>query len=232
MKHFLRRPAVQQAIAVLVCAYFDLLRATMRWRFEQDEGARQALSEPEGGMIWLWHGKLGLAGAGRNLLAGRPMRIMASLSPDGALAALIAERLGYPAIRGSASRKPGQLGKGGAQAFVEAKGFIDDGGGVIITPDGPRGPREVLSAGPIMLAKRAGTRVYFAGLAARPAIALGSWDRFRLPLPFARGVVTFDGPFRAPTENSRADDEALRTEWQARIDAIQARAEALIEEDG
>lgn len=232
MKKFLRRPAVQRAIAFLVCAYFDLLRATVRWRFEEAETARTALAEAEGGMIWLWHGKLGLAGAGRNLLHQRPMRIMASLSPDGALAALIAARLGYPPIRGSASRRPGQLGKGGTQAFVEAKGFIDAGGGVIITPDGPRGPREVLSAGPIMLAKRAGTRVYFAGLAAKPAIALGSWDRFRLPLPFARGVATFDGPFRVPPQNSRADDEALRADWQARLDAVQARAEALVAEGG
>jgi lysophospholipid acyltransferase (LPLAT)-like uncharacterized protein len=230
VKHFLRRPAIQRAIALVVCAYIELVRATMRWRLEEAETARQALSEPEGGMIWIWHGKLGLAGSGRKLLGDRPMRIMASLSPDGALAALIAERLGYAPIRGSASRKPGQLGKGGAAAFVEAKGFIDAGGGVIITPDGPRGPRETLSAGPILIARRASARVYFGGLAASPAIRFDSWDRFCLPLPFARGVATFDGPFHVPAENSRADDEALKREWQARIDAVQARAEALLAE--
>ena len=228
MKRLFRLAPVQSALALLLAGYLGLVGWTMRWRMEASGDVAAELAKPEGGMIFLWPGRIALGTVSRRLMRGRPMRVMISLSPDGEFIAKAAAMLGYPAIRGSTARRAGQLGKGGTRAFMQALDFIAAGGGVFITPDGPRGPAEVMQAGPVMLAARAGTRVFLAGLAARPAGRLGSWDGTRVPLPFGRGVAVVDGPLHAPRHADRAAIETVRADWEARLRALDARAEALL----
>ena len=227
MKRFFRLAPVHTALAAVLWAYLSLVGATMRWRIV---GAAypEELAKPEGGMIFFWHGRIALGAVARRHLHGRAMRAMISLSPDGEFIAKAAAMLGFPAIRGSTARKGGGMGKGGARAFVEALEFIASGGGVFITPDGPRGPAEAMHAGPVVLAARAETRVFLMGLAARPALRLGSWDATRIPLPFGRGVAVVEGPLRTPAQADRAAMEQVRLDWEQRLNAADARAEALL----
>jgi lysophospholipid acyltransferase (LPLAT)-like uncharacterized protein len=218
-------------MAFLLATYVQFVAATMRWRFDQSDEAARAMGEPEGGMLFFWHGRIVLGAVCRRLVKARSMRVMISLSPDGEFVTKAAARLGFPAIRGSTGRQlPGIAGKGGAAAFMEALDFIAAGGGVIITPDGPRGPAEIMQAGPVMLAKRGATRVFLVGLAARPTITLGSWDKTRLPVPFSRGCTVIEGPLSVPPQADRAEVEALRIDWQARLRALQARADVMLDD--
>jgi lysophospholipid acyltransferase (LPLAT)-like uncharacterized protein len=229
VKRFFRLGPVQSTLAFLLTAYFWLVQATMRWRFDQTETIAAEMAKPEGGMLFFWHGRVALAVNCRGLIRGRAFRPMISLSPDGEFISKTAAWLGFPPIRGSTQRRPGQASKGGAGAFMEALDHIAGGGGVIITPDGPRGPGEVMPFGPVMLAKRAETRVFLAGMAARPAIRLKNWDQTRLPLPFTRGAAVLEGPLRVPVDADRDQLEAVRAEWQARLIALDARAEAMLD---
>jgi len=99
---------------------------------------------------------------------------------------------------------------------------------MILTPDGPRGPREELPIGPVQMARAAGCPVFIMSLAATPALALGSWDRARIPLPFARGQVVLEGPLHLPANPDAEALETARADWQARMRAGQARAEVLL----
>ncbi|HXQ47017.1 MAG TPA: lysophospholipid acyltransferase family protein [Caulobacteraceae bacterium] len=227
MKRFFRLAGVQSTLAFLLAGYLNLVTATMRWRMEASADVAAELAKPEGGMIFFWHGRIALGAVSRQLMRGRPMRAMISLSADGQFIAKAAARLGFPAIRGSTARRGG-VGKGGTAAFMEALRFIEGGGGVFITPDGPRGPAEVMQAGPVVLAARAGTRVFLAGLAARPVIKMGSWDKTRVPLPFGRGFVAVDGPLFAPEHADRPALEQVRADWQGRLRGLEERAEALL----
>ncbi len=103
---------------------------------------------------------------------------------------------------------------------------------MIMTPDGPRGPREVLPIGPAQMARLADCPVFLMSLAARPAIRLDSWDEARIPLPFARGCVVLEGPLCLPHRADETGLEAARADWQARMRAGQARAEAMLDERG
>ena len=230
MKRFFRLGPVQSTLAYLLSIYIRFVGATMRWRFDQADAVDEAMAVPGGGMLFFWHGDIALAACCRQLIRGRSWRVMISLSPDGAFVTKAAARLGFPAIRGSTARRPGAHGKGGAGAFMEALDFIAGGGGVIVTPDGPRGPAEIMQAGPIMLAKRAETRVFLAGIAARPALKLENWDQTRLPLPFSRGVALIEGPLRLPADADRAATEAARADWQARLRALEAQAGAMLDQ--
>ncbi len=232
MKRFFRLAPVQSTLAFLLTAYFQLVQATMRWRFDQTDTIATEMSKPQGGMLFFWHGRIALGVICRRLIKDRPFRPMISLSPDGEFISKTAAWLGFPPIRGSTARRPGQASKGGAGAFMEALDFIAQGGGVIITPDGPRGPREVMQAGPVVLANRAQTRVYLAGIAARPSIRLKTWDQTRLPLPFSRGAALLEGPIYVPVDADRGQIEAMRADWQARLIALDARAEAMLDDPG
>lgn len=220
------RPA-QIALAYILSFYIDVTLFTMRWRFENRGPADAAVAAPAGLVFCFWHGRITLAVVGRRVLKKKPRRVLISMSRDGEFIARTVERLGFPAIRGSAGK--GAMTKGGAPAFLKAVRFMKEGGALAVTPDGPRGPNQVMPDGPVHLARMAGVETFVFGLAARPAIQLNSWDRTRLPLPFARGCLVFDGPFPPPPAD--ADDEAIeatRLEWQMRLNTAQERAEAIL----
>ena len=143
------------------------------------------------------------------------------------------ERIGVPAIRGSAIKaKDKAKAKGGATAFRQSLTFLEDGGCVALTPDGPRGPNQVMQEGVVSLARLSGAPVFLFGMAAGGALVLKSWDRTQLPLPFTRGCVVFDGPLCVPPDADEAQSEAIRLDWQNRLNAAQQRAEAIVAGQG
>jgi hypothetical protein len=227
LKLLARRPWVQATLAWLVSGYLGLTLWTMRWRFENRTPADAAAASPEGVVACFWHGRIALAPATRPIFARKPRRVMISNSPDGEFIAKVVRRLGFPAIRGSTTTDD-RRERRGVQAFREAISFIDDGGAMIITPDGPRGPAEQVPQGAVMLARTRGTPVILMGIAARPVLKLKSWDRTQIPLPFARGCAVFDGPLAVSRRADAAAVQAMRADWQARLNAAQSRAELLL----
>jgi hypothetical protein len=227
VKKFVRTPWVQSALAWLVSVYLALTLATMRWRFENLATADAAVAGSTGVVACFWHGRLALAVISRRVLKHKPRRVLISNSPDGELIAKIVQRLGLPAIRGS-STLDDRAHRRSIGAFRDAVKFLAAGGIVAITPDGPRGPAEQMPDGPVMLARRRETPVVLLGLAARPTLTLRSWDKTQIPLPFSRGCVVFDGPLAIGRDSDPAAIEATRLDWQARLCAAQARAEALL----
>jgi lysophospholipid acyltransferase (LPLAT)-like uncharacterized protein len=152
--------------------------------------------------------------------------MLISLSKDGEPVARAIKHLGIDSIRGSAAnKKKQQKDKGGVRAVAEAIRRLKSGGGVCITPDGPRGPREIASAGAILLAQRTGAPILPFGVATSPNKRLGSWDRFMLPFPFTRGTIIFGTPIYAARDD---DSDALLAALQTSLDTATARAESLL----
>ncbi|HVN02273.1 MAG TPA: lysophospholipid acyltransferase family protein [Caulobacteraceae bacterium] len=227
MKKFVRTPWVQSALAWLVSVYLGLTLATMRWRYENRGAADQAVASPDGLVALFWHGRIALAVNCRRVLKLKPRRVLISNSPDGELIAKIVARLSFPAIRGSTTMD-NRANRRSIGAFRDAIKFIDDGGVVAITPDGPRGPAEKMPEGPVMLARARGTPVYLFGLAARPTLTLKSWDKTQIPIPFGQGCVVFEGPLSISRGADAETIERTRSDWETRLSAVQARAEALL----
>jgi lysophospholipid acyltransferase (LPLAT)-like uncharacterized protein len=228
VKGLLRLPIVQSFLDVLTWGYLELVIATMRWRVVNPESVRPILESDRGAIFLFWHGRLTQAIGCRPFLGRKPRRVVISLSRDGDFITRAAARLRFPAIRGSTGRPDRVLGKGGAAAFRQAVECVGAGEVLLVTPDGPRGPREVLPTGPVRLARAGGCPVFLLGLAARPVVGLGSWDRARIPLPFARGCVVVDGPHVMSTGAQPDEIEAGRQAWQARMIAAQGEAEAIL----
>jgi lysophospholipid acyltransferase (LPLAT)-like uncharacterized protein len=221
----LRHPFVQRAAAAALAAYLRLTYRTLRWRWVNREAAEQVWAAKTGVLVCFWHGRLVMAPASWPAGLAQPPRVLISLSPDGEFIARAMDRLGFPAIRGSAGKKSDPAkAKGGSAAFRDVVRWLRGGGGVAVTPDGPRGPAEQMGEGVPMLARVSGAPTLLVGMACRPAIRFNSWDRAILPLPFGRAAIAFAGPLPPPegdlTEAGRA--------WAERLSAVTAEAEAAL----
>jgi lysophospholipid acyltransferase (LPLAT)-like uncharacterized protein len=227
MKRLLRHGAVQTLLALIVAAYLRVLFLTMRWRLEGVENAAALVDGPEGMIVLFWHGRIVTAMACRRLLKRKPRYALVSLSRDGAFIAKAAEWVGVPTIRGSMANAAKATSKGGAEALWALVQALRDGAAAIVTPDGPRGPNQRMSEGAVQLAKLSGAPVMLCGFAATPALAAKSWDAARFPLPFSRGVVVADGPWRVVADVEGQALEDVRQDWEARMRAVQAQADGL-----
>ena len=140
-----------------------------------------------------------------NLLPGfhflRALRPTALVSPshDGQRLAAILQRWGYSLARGSSTRH-------GQSAVLECVQALQNGRSVVITPDGPMGPRRKAKHGMIQIARTTSAPVIPLAFRCSPCIRLLSWDRFVIPLPFARITVTAAPAIRPGGAPSQGED--------------------------
>jgi lysophospholipid acyltransferase (LPLAT)-like uncharacterized protein len=182
------------------------LVATLRVRREED--AIAALWAARAPLIYaVWHGRGLLL---PRLYGRRACRVLTSRSRDGELVARWMARFGLVPVRGSSSR-------GGSEALRRLARALREGHEVVVVPDGPTGPREVLKAGVITLARLSGAPIVPMAVGASREWRLHSWDEFRIPKPFGRCVIRFGEPIRVPADADRAAEEAARKEVEAAL---------------
>ena len=166
----------------------------------------------------LWHNRLAtcikvLAIHRRPHNAGAGMAALVSASKDGAFLSRALEWFGVQPVRGSSSRR-------GAQALRELTTWAERGYDLTITPDGPRGPCYQIQDGITSLAQLTGLPIVPVALNLNWKISLKSWDRFQIPLPFARCEVSVGRSFHVPAEASDAEREKLRWQLETELRAI------------
>ena len=161
MKKFIRRPAVQAILGWILAAYMSLIRHSVRWRHEGLEKVAPVLRGEAGVVALLWHGRIPVALTIAPVLKQTKLaHCLVSPSADGEFFAQAMAHNGFPSIRASSAKK-GDSAKARAlvAAFREAMAFVKGGGVLIVTPDGPRGPNEVMAPGALQIARRTGAPV-------------------------------------------------------------------------
>ena len=230
MKKLLRSPGVQWFLGLVLAGYLILIRRTTRWTHVGLEKVEPNLASEQGAVALFWHGRIPLClGIGQIWWRKEKLRCLVSPSSDGEFIAQALARARFPAIRASSAKK-GDSAKARATvaAFREAVNWVSDGGVLIVTPDGPRGPNEVIATGSLQIAKRTGAPVFLMGLAAAPCKQLDTWDKVMVARPFGRGATVWEGPFFVPADADEAKIQALIAEWSAALSAATRKAEALV----
>jgi len=166
----------------------------------------------------LWHNRLLVFPLIlRRFFPQRHGAALISASRDGDLLADAVQRFGYDVVRGSSSRL-------GATAILQLTQVLASGGDVVITPDGPRGPRYELGPGIIFLAQKSGAPVVPVNLEYSRCWRLGSWDRFIVPRPFAKVRVLINRPHNVKPTTTPEDFEAERLALQnAMMERVEMR---------
>jgi len=193
------------------------------WRIEYAPGYAALDREIQGGRRCIyacWHARLfPLVFTHR----GRGVAVLISRHRDGEWIARLAESMGFVAARGSSTR-------GGEAGLREMLELADRGHLLGMTPDGPRGPERKVKPGLVYLASRTGWPVVPLASASRPAWVFESWDRFRVPRPFARVHVAYGEPIAVPRELDAGAEEAWRARLEAAIDTLTLAASAAVGE--
>ena len=151
----------------------------------------------------VWHNRLAISMVAYFRFAGKlwpapGFAAMISASKDGGLLAAVLQKFGVQPVRGSTSRR-------GRQALLESTTWLEKNYNIAITPDGPRGPRYEVQDGLISLAQISGAPIVPVAAIIRGKISLRSWDKFQVPLPFARCSIHFGEMIFVPREMSEAD---------------------------
>lgn len=181
-----------------------------RWHLDDPYGLRER-PVGAGPIIWMaWHNRImALPSAYRRWFRHRRLTVLTSASRDGEVLSRAVGAFGLESVRGSSSRR-------GARAMREMVAVLRDGRDMVITPDGPRGPREVVQPGVVRLASMTGAPVVPVDVLATRYKALRSWDAFRVPLPGARVTLRMLEPVTVPSELGPGEEDA----WCKRLTGI------------
>jgi hypothetical protein len=187
---FIQRLAIA-LVPPVAALLIRLLGLTLRYQDRADPGVTPGHLIPGASVFAFWHrSMIACAHRFRNL----KIAILISPSFDGELIARTLKLLGFLPVRGSSSR-------GGAIGLRNMQLAYADGHCCAITADGPRGPVYVAKPGTALLANSVGAQpsasqpagTWVGCFYALPdrAWQLRSWDRFLIPKPFSRVVITW-----------------------------------------
>jgi lysophospholipid acyltransferase (LPLAT)-like uncharacterized protein len=203
--------------ANLVVAMEHGLTSTLRFRLEDRSGWTTS-PKPEPVIFCVWHNRLALAlyayrKVMRKIQPDRQLAALVSASKDGAFLAAILEKFQVQPVRGSSSRR-------GAQALLELTSWAERGYDLAITPDGPRGPCYTVQDGVMAVAQLTGLPIAPVSYHLSGKHRLKSWDRFQVPLPFARCDMMVGELVRVPREASDEERNALKLTLENRMREI------------
>ncbi|MEN8727627.1 MAG: lysophospholipid acyltransferase family protein [Sulfurovum sp.] len=133
----------------------------------------------EQSIVVCWHGELLMSPQAYRYFHKKQLASgIISRHFDGEMIARILMLFSIVPLRGSSSR-------GAKQVLLEAFRALKKGDDLLVTPDGPRGPRHTISDGAIALAHKAKAPVLTVNYIPKAYWQLGSWDKFVIPKPFS-----------------------------------------------
>lgn len=210
LKHFVSLQAFQWFVSALGAGYVLLVRLTSRV---------DTPPPPAGGpyIIALWHGRLAML----HLLRFGDRNLVALISEhrDGQLISKCAWYYNIQSVFGSKTR-------GGMTAVRQLIRLAQDGHNLIVTPDGPRGPRMRVNEGIIDIARLSRLPILPAAIGTSGGKEFNTWDRFLMPSPFSRIAVRWGEPFQVARDGDAADHAA---QLETALTALQRDADRAVD---
>lgn len=177
-------PWMLKYVGWTVTVLIGIVALTWRVRFIGREYIDGLTRDRKPFVLVFWHGDMLM---GWYFHRGRRYSSLVSMSKDGDVLAEILRRWKYTVIRGSSS-------KGGKDARSQMENLVRSGHVLVVTPDGPRGPRYEMKMGALRTAQKTGVPVVPVTFTVTHAYTLRSWDKFTVPLPFSRIIVQYRAP--------------------------------------
>lgn len=222
-------PLVKHAIARMLTNALWFVRWTNR-TLPSDFGIPEAYAKYTPAIAALWHGQ--------HLLIpfyyprGKALVIMVSRSADAEMNALVIEKIGMEAVRGSGGREPSRhQEKGGARALIALKRKLAEGKNVAMIADIPHGTPREAGLGIITLARLSGRPIVPMALAtSRRKVIEKSWDKTTISLPFGRAAIVLGEAVSVPAD---ADDDMMEAKRRELTQALNDATErAYAQADG
>lgn len=230
----IREPLAQSrfakgAIASLFAGALRFIKLTNPFAKGSFELAGGSYVDSEPLIIGLWHGQHLLAPA--LYPSDRGLVAMVSRSADAELNALVVNKFGIEAVRGSGGRSSkSKLEKGGATALIALKKALDTGKNVCMIADIPHGKPRDAGMGIVLLARLSGRPIAPAAIAtSRRKVLESSWDKTTINLPFGRCAVFVAPLIEVAADADDAEMERKRQELTAAINHATEQAYLMVD---
>ena len=190
----------------------DTILHTTRFHIDGEARHAELVRKKQPVIYVLWHGRLlPLTFLHRN----RSIASLISQSADGEYIARITQHWGYDPVRGSSTR-------GGSAALRALVRAARGGQSLALTPDGPRGPRQQMKPGALLVAQLTGLPLLPISGSATRAWWFEGWDRFLVPKPFAAVHVAYGPLIHVPRDADEDDLDAKSADVEAELNRLTA----------
>ena len=214
-KRLLKAPATIAALAWLLALYIRFVYVTSRKERRIAPEAQAYMNGSDNGIFAFWHGRMMMMLPFRP--PGRRMHVLSTPHRDGQLSSRIVRVFGNYTIYGSSTR-------GGHSAAREMLRVLEAGDNISITPEGPRGPVQVVQKGTMAIARLSGKPVIPVTFSSTRQKRFDSWDRFILPLAFGRIVFCVGAPI---VVERHGDEEQMRLAIEQAMNRLVEEADEL-----
>ncbi|MFN6208371.1 MAG: lysophospholipid acyltransferase family protein [Planctomycetota bacterium] len=206
----------QRTVGRLVAMVWPQLTRLQNYRVgfqaEPTDPARGHLNSP--GLYIFWHEFLAVLCP---KWAHSNLTLLISQHRDGEWINQVALGLGYKTARGSSTR-------GGTAALRQLVQSARENS-IVMTPEGPRGPRREMSQGAAYLGAKLQIPVIPVGVGVRSCWRLKTWDQAPIPKPFGQVRVLFGTKLWLPETISREQLELNQIRLQAAMDEVNQAAQ-------
>lgn len=227
-KRLFRSPRFVSFAGALTASYIRFVYRTSRITIEPSDFIHYArASDPQ--IISTWHGQFLLAPMLQPKWCHEAVAMVARHG-DAEFIAQTLKRFGTGLVRGAGAGSRSR-DRGGASALRGAIRALKRKATVIITADIPPGPARRASLGVVTLARLSGRPVTPFAVATSHFFALGNWSALTINLPFSKLAIVFGEPLWVPSDASPEELEAMRVEFERRLNATIARAYAIAGSD-
>lgn len=167
------------------------------------------LLQREASVFALWHNRFLFSATMVPRRVLEHCGVLVSASRDGEYVSTVLKCFGIQVIRGSSSR-------GGTHALFELCKAVKEGINVVLTVDGPRGPRYTVHPGAVAIARKCDVAIIPVAINAKRKWQLKSWDALQIPKPFSKVELVFGEPYKQ--DNDATVEAACETLRQKLLD--------------
>ena len=187
-KKILRNFFVQYILGFFTFLYIYAVNLTSSVKFENESIPKQFWNNDKPFILAFWHSQLMMIGF--SWKKNKNVNILASGHSDGRFGAIVGKYFNLNNIQTSKKNKSISL------RFVFK--LLNDNNYIGITPDGPTGPKEIVSEGIIKIAKSSKVPIIPIGFWSSKNFKLKSWDSFLITLPFSKCSFVWSKPLEIP----------------------------------
>lgn len=173
---------------------------------------------PENGILIFWHRHI-FAVIAYLLRFSKTSSITAlvSGSKDGKMLQSVLKAFHFNVVEGSSS-------EGGFSSLLHLERSLKADQTILITPDGPKGPPEIIKPGALHVARYSEKPLIAIHVKYSSHWQLKSWDRAVLPIPFSRCEMIFSDPLTLRRESSEIEMTELQNKLELSLHGHQSHS--------
>ena len=217
-KKLLKNFFTQHILAFIVVLYIYLVRLTSRINYKNLSIPQSFWKNNKPFILAFWHSQLMMISY--TWKSSKKINILASSHSDGRFGAIVGKYFNLYNIPTSIDKS--KLTIRVIYQKLKEKNYVG------ITPDGPRGPKEIVSEGIIKIARATNIPIIPCGFWSSKNFRLKTWDSFLITLPFSIGWFVWQKPLHIPKKTKDKDIQHYQNLLQKMIDESISQAKKKI----